>query len=39
MSAFGVGQVVWDRVHPSPAQAFSALILALTKAVREMIAK
>ncbi len=39
MSAFGVGRVVWDRVRASPAQAFSALILALTEAVKEFIEK
>ncbi|GEM_PF-5876356 len=39
MSAFGVGRVVWDRVRVSPAQAFSALISALTEAVKEVIEK
>ncbi len=37
MSAFGVGRVVWDPVRPFPAQAFSALILALTEAAMEII--
>ncbi len=39
MSAFGVGRAVWNRVRVFPVQAFSALILAFTKAVMEIMEK